>query len=1476
MFGAAMCSAEDFLNSEGSKDPVVLVHGYCGSVLGDLSVELYWSFIGVRLKADGYEIHKITLPDGALSDVKRSADKLRDFVDDVLAGTGKSKVDIVAHSEGGLVSRYYIERLGGAGKVDDLVTLSTPHRGTSVAHIGPGEAARQMEIYSDFVRDLNAEPNLLDDIEYTIFVNNHDEIVVPGKNGFLEGAVNISVTLLGHAGILFNEPVYKMLRGAISNDIDGNHRAIPIEIVKDGMTTNNPNVNIRLKKFNHNHPDADIRQMKIANNMFLHGEDWHSFSEQKTWRIDDDKDGLKAVYVKFRESGNWLTPKESPTYVDYIFYDTHGPEGDLDVVPETTVENQVEIEIDASDNSDDYKELKGWNALTAYGIEDLGVKEMIVSTDPGFAGADWVPYKKKSVVDLTGQSGEVTVYAKVRDGAGNESAVMTDTVQIIGDEQNETMGMVSEAKHEPVILVHGYAGSMVGDVSVYLNWVYIYERLKNEGYDVTRITLDQGALQDVKVSARQLEQMVAEVKSRTGESKVDIVCHSEGGLVARYYIQKMDGAQNIDDLVTFSTPHRGTTVASIGPGLAARQMEVGSEFLQDLNSGETLPGDIEYTALFSHADEVVVPGKNGFFDGAININYTGFGHAGILFHPDPYLAMKNAISNDYLFDKGTRPVEIRENTMSTYKSQLEVGIRPCNHYSPNSPATEMKISTDPGFANADWRPIVSSVMVDVSGIDNELAGVFVKFRGADGVESPSYADYILIDRTPPEVSFSVSDTDFDNAEVGLSFSCSDNASKFGALSHPNSPLEAYGLLDLGCAMMIVGNDEIFTGSQWQPVTGSMTWKVKAGTGEKTIYARLRDASGNVTPILRASAYMFDSVNGYSAMESEKEPVVFVHGYMGSIIGDVSSYINWVYYVERLKAEGYSTHVVALSDGGLQDVTVSAAEVRDFVNGVLAETGASKVDIVCHSEGGLVARYYVKNLGGAAYVDDLITISTPHRGTTVAHIGPGKAARQMEVGSDFLAELDSGDSTPGLVDYTAIFTNDDTTVFPVENAFYDGALNINTNFWNHATILFNDQVYGYVKAALALDIAHDASQMPVHIIHDSMVTSDPNVRLKLNYYNHNAPMYPEGQVMICNNKLFQGAYWSDIQSEVDWKLEDGDGLKAVYVKYRDSQTGTKSPVYVDYIVLDRTPPSGAAIVKVDEDDRCLADLLITAADNSDDYSRLNPLKLTSAYGIRDIGIRDMMIWNSSDFVGAVWEPFVSNKKWALLDVEGDRNVYIKFRDASGNVSDAVKVPVIVPEEIIEDIVQEVEDVADEIIEEVADVVDTIIDVIADIDFSSGWTLFYMPDSIPDDVRAQMADMVDNSRAVFDISDNDFRTPLNAMNTDGGRALWVQLPQQVTQQVTFQVTRSLARKTDRAVMLEEGWNIVGISEFEPVSLDLVTVTLGGETLSYPEAAEKGIVAEKVLGYSEGEYFTSDEMLPFRAYLVRAKYSCFLNLP
>ncbi len=129
-----------------------------------------------------------------------------------------------------------------------------------------------------------------------------------------------------------------------------------------------------------------------------------------------------------------------------------------------------------------------------------------------------------------------------------------------------------------------------------------------------------------------------------------------------------------------------------------------------------------------------------------------------------------------------------------------------------------------------------------------------------------------------------------------------------------------------------------------------------------------------------------------------------------------------------------------SSGGTAPMEQSAPELGRFIEKVLTTTRAHKVDLVGHSEGGVMPRYYIKFLGGARKVDELVGLSPSNHGTTNP-LAPGVpdclACQQQVAGSAFLRHLNAGNQTPAPVDYTVIETNHDEVVTPFSSEFLPG-------------------------------------------------------------------------------------------------------------------------------------------------------------------------------------------------------------------------------------------------------------------------------------------------------------------------------------------------------------------------------------------------------------------------------------------------------
>jgi pimeloyl-ACP methyl ester carboxylesterase len=219
--------ANDFgcVPSAEHPEPVVLVHGLSANMQGN------WAYMSPRIADAGYCVFALTYgrktdnpppfdQNGGFIPMEESAQELAAFIDEVLAATGATQVDIVGHSEGSLMPNYYVKFLpqaryeDGSLKVDDYVGITPLWDGSNVAGIGtireaakPSgshepfedlvrqgcEACPQVIQGSDFMNAMNEGPTgpRVPGVTYTMLMTMFDELVVPYTSGYMDGATNI-------------------------------------------------------------------------------------------------------------------------------------------------------------------------------------------------------------------------------------------------------------------------------------------------------------------------------------------------------------------------------------------------------------------------------------------------------------------------------------------------------------------------------------------------------------------------------------------------------------------------------------------------------------------------------------------------------------------------------------------------------------------------------------------------------------------------------------------------------------------------------------------------------------------------------------------------------------------------------------------------------------------------------------------------------------------------------------------------------------------------------------------------------------------------------------------------------------------------------------------------------------------------------------------------------------------------------------
>ena len=171
-----------------------------------------------------------------------------------------------------------------------------------------------------------------------------------------------------------------------------------------------------------------------------------------------------------------------------------------------------------------------------------------------------------------------------------------------------------------VVFVHGLAATRASlfPVQAYLR-AQGYTRQHSMNYQTS------GSIESLALALK--KRIDGEIKG----GRIDLVCHSLGGLVARSYLQQLGGDRRISRVVTLATPHGGTHATAYLPTPMVRQMTPGSSFLRHLDS---LPApDVAFTSIGAAADAIVLPVENARAPFGEYAQYDTVGHTGLLLSP---------------------------------------------------------------------------------------------------------------------------------------------------------------------------------------------------------------------------------------------------------------------------------------------------------------------------------------------------------------------------------------------------------------------------------------------------------------------------------------------------------------------------------------------------------------------------------------------------------------------------------------------------------------------------------------------------------------------------------------------------------------------------------------------------------------------------------------------------------------------------
>jgi triacylglycerol lipase len=203
---------------EAAGTPILLIHGLVDnrSIFTLLRRHLRRRGFG-RVWTMNYQIWT--------TDLRAAARQLGASIEAVCEQTGYERIHVVGHSMGGLIARYYVQRLGGDARVHTLVTLGTPHQGTRAARLFPRGVCGQLAPGSDVIAEL-AEPVEACQTRFVSFWSDIDVLMSPKQAARIEhpdlSARNILVRGVGHMSLPIDRRIVREITATLAHlDSDG-------------------------------------------------------------------------------------------------------------------------------------------------------------------------------------------------------------------------------------------------------------------------------------------------------------------------------------------------------------------------------------------------------------------------------------------------------------------------------------------------------------------------------------------------------------------------------------------------------------------------------------------------------------------------------------------------------------------------------------------------------------------------------------------------------------------------------------------------------------------------------------------------------------------------------------------------------------------------------------------------------------------------------------------------------------------------------------------------------------------------------------------------------------------------------------------------------------------------------------------------------------------------------------------------------
>ncbi|HEY9864033.1 MAG TPA: alpha/beta fold hydrolase [Candidatus Obscuribacterales bacterium] len=199
------------MNNSNPRNPVLLIHGI-------FDTKAIFKTMTAYLTKKGWDIYSLNLiPNDGRFGLEALAQQIAAYVTQTFPP--EQPIDLIGFSMGGIVSRYYVQRLGGIARVQRLITISSPHHGTLTGYLYPTLAASQMRSNSPFLQDLNRDLEILDSINFTSIWTPLDGMIVPAQSSQMPIGQEFAVNVFLHAWMVTDQKSLVLVEKALNSPL---------------------------------------------------------------------------------------------------------------------------------------------------------------------------------------------------------------------------------------------------------------------------------------------------------------------------------------------------------------------------------------------------------------------------------------------------------------------------------------------------------------------------------------------------------------------------------------------------------------------------------------------------------------------------------------------------------------------------------------------------------------------------------------------------------------------------------------------------------------------------------------------------------------------------------------------------------------------------------------------------------------------------------------------------------------------------------------------------------------------------------------------------------------------------------------------------------------------------------------------------------------------------------------------------------